>query len=86
LTEDHENATHLAEGLRALGLAVEPPQTNLVFVDIPELQVEALARHLAERGILASIGSRTRLATHLDAPRAKIDAALRVFREFPGWR
>jgi threonine aldolase len=85
LAEDHENATHLADGLRALGLAVEPPQTNLVFVDIPEQQVEALGAHLAERGILASIGPRTRLATHLDAPRPKIDAALRAFREFPGW-
>jgi threonine aldolase len=86
LAEDHENAAHLAEGLRALGLAVEPPQTNLVFVDIPEQQVEALGTHLAERGIVASIGPRTRLATHLDAPRAKIDAALKAFREFPGWR
>jgi threonine aldolase len=86
LAEDHENALHLAEGLRALGLAVEPPQTNLVFVEIPERQLEALGTHLAERGIVASIGPRTRLATHLDAPRAKIDAALAVFREFPGWR
>ena len=83
LAQDHENAAHLAQGLRALGLVVEPPETNLVFVQIPERRVEALGAHLARRGIIASIGPRTRLATHLDAPRAKIDRALRAFREFP---
>jgi threonine aldolase len=83
LAEDHRNAAYLAEGLRALGLVVEPPETNLVFVEIPERRIEALGAHLAKRGIIASLGPRTRLATHLDAPRAKIDVALRAFREFP---
>jgi threonine aldolase len=83
LAEDHRNAAYLAEGLRALGLVVEPPETNLVFVEIPERRIGALGAHLAKRGIIASIGPRTRLATHLDAPRAKIDVALRAFREFP---
>ena len=36
LAEDHENAEYFAAGLRKLGLAVEPPQTNIVFVDIPD--------------------------------------------------
>jgi len=48
LAEDHANAAHLAEGLRALGLSVEPPETNLVFVEIPEAAVEALRAHLAK--------------------------------------
>jgi threonine aldolase len=85
LAEDHDNAERLAEGLRGIGLAVEPPQTNMVFVDIPKEHVSALSAHLAERGILASIGPRTRLVTHLDAPRDKIEMALRAFREYPGW-
>jgi threonine aldolase len=85
LAEDHENAEYLAAGLRRLGLAVEPPQTNIVFVDIPDEQVSALRAHLAERGILASIAPLTRLATHLDTPRAKIEAVLQAFREYPGW-
>ena len=85
LADDHENAGHLGDGLRRLGLEVEPPQTNIVFVDIPAEHVGALRAHLAERGILASIAPLTRLATHLDAPRAKIDAALQAFREYPGW-
>jgi threonine aldolase len=85
LAEDHENAEYLAAGLHRLGLAVEAPQTNIVFVDIPDEQVSALRAHLAERGILASIAPLTRLATHLDAPRAKIEAVLQAFREYPGW-
>lgn len=85
LAQDHDNAAHLAEGLRAVGLEVEPPQTNLVFAEIPGWAVDALGAHLAKHGIVASIGPRTRLATHLDAPRAKIDRALTAFRAFPGW-
>jgi threonine aldolase len=85
LEEDHDNALRLAAGLRAIGLAVEQPHTNMVFVDIPENHVAALAAHLAGRGILACIIPRTRLVTHLDAPRSMIEAALQAFRAFPGW-
>lgn len=85
LAEDHQNAEHLAAGLRRLGLAVEAPQTNIVFLTIPDAHVDTLRAHLAERGILASIAPLTRLATHLDAPRAKIEAALQAFRDYPGW-
>jgi len=85
LAEDHENAQRLAAGLRAIGLAVEQPHTNMVFVDIPDNQVAALSAHLTERGVLACITPRTRLVTHLDAPRGKIDAALQAFRSYPGW-
>ncbi len=85
LAEDHDNAQYLAAGLRGLGLAVEPPQTNLVFLEIPPEQVSSLSAHVAGRGVLASIAPLTRLATHLDAPRSKIEAALQVFRDYPGW-
>jgi threonine aldolase len=85
LAEDHENAAYLARGLRDIGLAVEPPDTNLVFLQIPQAVIEPLRAHLEKLGIVASIGPRTRLATHLDAPRVKIEAALRAFQEFPGW-
>jgi threonine aldolase len=85
LAEDHDNAQHLAEGLRALGLRVEPPQTNVVYVEIPAAHLAALTEHLARHGILATIATRTRLVTHLDLTRDKIDTALRAFREFPDW-
>jgi threonine aldolase len=85
LSEDHENARFLAQGLRGLGLAVEPPQTNIVFVEVPDEHVKGLGTHLEERGVLATIGRRTRLATHLDAPREKLETVLQVFREYRGW-
>ena len=85
LAEDHDNAQRLADGLRTLGLEVERPQTNIVFVDIPASEAAALTTHLAERGISASIGPHTRLVTHLDVPREKIESALQAFREYPAW-
>jgi threonine aldolase len=85
LADDHDNAERLASGLRGIGLAVEPPQTNVVFLDIPAEHVTALSAHLAQRGILASIGPRTRLVTHLDVSREKIEQTVQTFREYPGW-
>jgi threonine aldolase len=85
LAQDHANAEYLAQGLRALGLHVEPPQTNLVYVEIPAAKTADLKSHLESRGILATVTPRTRLATHLDAPRDKIEAVLRAFRDYPRW-
>jgi threonine aldolase len=85
LAQDHANAELLAEGLRAMGLQVEPPQTNMIYVGIPAPTAPGLKMHLEHRGILASISPRTRLVTHLDLPRAKIDAVLQAFRDYRHW-
>jgi threonine aldolase len=85
LEEDHDNAERLAAGLRAIGLEVERPQTNMVFVDVPGIHAAALSRYLGGRGILATMEPCTRLVTHLDVSRGQIEAALDAFREFPGW-
>lgn len=82
LAEDHAHAQQLAEGLSALGLKVEPPQTNIVFVAIPESAVAGLADTLRAAGILASVGRRTRLVTHLDINRAQIEAVLTAFSHY----
>ena len=85
LAQDHANAEHLAAGLRAVGLRADPPQTNIVYIDVPASQVQDLAGHLQQRGILATVRTRTRLVTHLDLPRAKIDTVLQAFRDYPPW-
>jgi threonine aldolase len=85
LAEDHLHAALLAAGLADLGLTVEPPQTNIFYVDIPPAQVQPLDEHLSARGVRASIGTHTRLVTHLDISRADIDRTLEAFRDFPGW-
>lgn len=86
LAQDHALARQLAEGLRTLpGLAVEPPQTNLLFVD---LVGEARARsaelipYLATRGILATGLYRLRFVTHLDVNGAGIERTVAAMREF----
>jgi len=85
LAEDHANAEYLAEGLRAAGLKVTPPQTNVVYVEVAASQLNGLKTHLRQRGILASLAPRTRLMTHMDLPREKIDRAVHAFRDYPHW-
>ncbi len=82
LTDDHANAEYLAAGLRAMGLSVAAPQTNILYVDIPVPKIPGLKAHLEGRGINVTVGPRTRLVTHLDVPRPKIATALQAFREF----
>ncbi len=85
LADDHANAEYLAAGLRAIGLNVVPPQTNIVYVDVPALEIQGLKAHLEQRGINATVAPRTRLVTHLDLPRPKIETALQAFRDYPHW-
>jgi threonine aldolase len=82
LADDHANAELLAAGLQAIGLVVESPQTNILYVSIPPAHVEPLTAHLAGCGILASVGERTRLVTHLDVARSDIEFAIRCFAEY----
>ena len=82
LAEDHENAELLASGLKSLGLNVVPPQTNVVYVDVPPTHAVALHEHLKARGIIATVGPRTRLVTHLDVSRANVQATVRAFADY----
>jgi threonine aldolase len=85
LADDHANAALFAAGLVDLGLHVQPPQTNIVYVDIPAEHVAPLAHHLQECGIRASVAAHMRLVTHLNLSRADIKTALEGFRAYPGW-
>jgi threonine aldolase len=85
LADDHANAAHFAAGLGALGLKVDPPQTNIFYLEIEPQHVAPLTTHLLQRGIRASIDVHTRIVTHLDVPRPKIDLALEAFRSYRGW-
>jgi threonine aldolase len=82
LAEDHANAERLAKGLAALGLAVEPVQTNMVFVTVPADSARALKAHLDANGITTLGGTRMRLVTHLDVDAASIDRAIGAFEAF----
>jgi threonine aldolase len=83
LAEDHANARKLGQGLAALGLAVEPVQTNMVFVTIPDASVAPFAKHVESQGIKALVwGPRLRLVTHLDLDTAAVDRVVAVFAAF----
>ena len=82
LAEDHAHAERLARGLAALGLQVDPVQTNMVFVQLPKDSAEPLKRHLDAHGIRTLGGAKMRLVTHLDVDAAGIDRSLAAFGAF----
>jgi threonine aldolase len=82
LAEDHANAERLAKGLAALGLKVEPVQTNMVFVAVPAESAAALKAHLDAANIVTLGGAKMRLVTHLDVDAAGIDRAIAAFAAF----
>lgn len=82
LQQDHDNAAWLAEKLREVGVDVSRQDTNMVFLKLPQTQVEPLKAWLKQRDILVSTGAVTRLVTHLDADRAALENVLAAWREF----
>ena len=90
LSQDHEHARRLAQGLRALpGLSVSEPQTNIVFVELPADRAAALQARLPLHGVLvggASTSSvpglaRLRLVTHLDVGGNDVAQAVAAFAQ-----
>jgi threonine aldolase len=83
LADDHANAARLAEALRGIPrLKVSLSDTNILYVDVPADDVSGLSQHVRETGILALIGTRTRLVTHMDVTASEIDHVAGVFAGF----
>ncbi|HET6608371.1 MAG TPA: GntG family PLP-dependent aldolase [Rhodopila sp.] len=85
LAEDHANAKVLARGLAQIqGLAVEEPETNLVFFDTAGagLTADELADRVRLEGVmLSTVGRhRVRACTHLDVDAEGVDYAVRAIR------
>ena len=76
LVEDHERAKRLADGLRDAGYSVEPPETNIVLVQVGE--AERFLGALAREGVLATpmTAESVRFCTHLDVGDGEIEAAV----------
>jgi len=82
LAEDHANARALAEGLAGLpDVTVQPPQTNIVFVDLAAEKAAGAVERLAAAGVLATGLYRLRLVTHLDVQAEDIPRAVAVLRQ-----
>lgn len=88
LADDHRNAADLSSGLAQIEpLRVTAPQTNIFYVEIPEAAVAPLREHLLKQGIRASIGTHTRLVTHLDVGKDDVQKTILAFKDFfRDWR
>ena len=85
LADDHRRARRLAEALAGMpGVAVDPPDTNIVMIRLedPALDAEALAAAAETRGVrvLAFDPRRLRAIVHLDVDDAGIDRAIEGLR------
>ncbi len=85
LSEDHERARRLAEGLAEAGYGVEMPETNIVLVDVDDAGEFFAA--LAGRGVLATPRSEStvRFVTHLDVGDEEIDVAIAAAAELSAY-
>jgi threonine aldolase len=86
LADDHALAARLADALAGLpGLAVEAPETNIVFVDLVGERREkgaGLLAHLKSRGVLATGLYRLRFVTHLDVDAPGVGRAAAAIRDY----
>ena len=88
LSEDHENARHLAEGLAEIAdltVDLQEVETNIVYFDVVDKGVTAdsVCAALREEGVLimAVAPTRIRAVTHLDVSRQGIDHAIGAIRQ-----
>jgi threonine aldolase len=76
----------LADGLAGIeGLAVESPQTNIVFVDVvgkARAHAQALVDYLSAQGIRSNGLHRLRFVTHLNVDAAGVDRTVASMRAF----
>lgn len=78
LADDHAHAARLAEGLRAAGVEVGRPDTNMVYFDPPGgwSQGAFLTAAEAEGVRMGAVGPRIRAVTHLDVSTGEIETAV----------
>jgi threonine aldolase len=86
LADDHANARALAGGLSQMaGLAVEEPETNLVFFDTlgAGLTADVLAERVRQLGIsVSTVGPyRVRACTHLDVDTEGVALAIKAIAQ-----
>ncbi len=87
LSEDHDNAKHLACGLAdvaGLTLDVDEVETNIVYIDVSQKAgtADSICEALRQEGVLMIAVSpmRIRAVTHLDVSRQGIDHAIAAFQ------
>jgi len=86
LADDHALMRELYAQIKDIpGLAIEAPQTNILFIDLLDEareRAQALVDHLKSRGVMVIGLYRLRLVTHLDVDAEGIRQAVAAIREF----
>ncbi len=81
LADDHARALALWEGLVAADYDAARPETNMIYVRVPD--AHALVARLAERGVraIALANTQVRLVTHLEIDDAQVAHAIGVLSD-----
>ena len=85
LETDHQNASLLASGLKNIeNIRVEyvPSQTNMVFVTVPEKDMDPLKIYMKKNGILMDGRDKFRLVTHLDVCKDDIQKTIDLINTY----
>ena len=85
LAEDHENAAELARCLSEIDeidIDHADTQTNMVFVDLGEIDSGELTEFLRHRGIVIQGSNTIRLVTHLDIGESDIEQVVEAFKAY----
>ncbi|MBJ3816333.1 low-specificity L-threonine aldolase [Shimwellia pseudoproteus] len=82
LKQDHDNAAWLAQALRNSGADVRRQDTNMLFVRVDSLRVDALQAWLKNQDILINAAPVTRLVTHLDVSRQQLETVVHHWQRF----
>ena len=85
LADDHARAVRLASALHGLpGVEVTGQHTNMVFIDVPPAQLQALKAYLDAEHVRLSIGytPQIRMVLHMDVDDAGVQRAADVLQGF----
>ena len=81
LADDHSRAIALGNGLVSLGFQIDPVQTNMVYVDCSQYDVETIRQRLLRKSIRITPSKRMRLVTHLGISDHQIALVLEAFAD-----
>ena len=87
LADDHANAALLAKGLAEAGVALEAPETNMVYFDPRPAGLDAaeFCAAIDAQGVrMGVVGDRVRAVTHLDVVAADVATAVEVAQQVLG--
>jgi threonine aldolase len=85
LAADHDRAqtlTHELSNIGAINIDPGQTQTNMLFIEVDETDVNPLRRYLAERGINLAGGTQIRIVMHRDIDDDGLERTINAFKGF----